>query len=282
MNNNYITGGEHTKTMPDGSKIDINKLIELTQHLPAQEMSLTDIKRPGRDKRTGFSMKRYERTDINHPLLIDENRNMLDGRHRYHKLMDQGQQSTQVKMILKEYIMKSRTKTTPLRSMDGKSDPTGKPNPGLLPIRMGFAKIEDDMKKAQNPYEKYKLAEMAPEFVAIVKKALHTERKQVTQTEQISRQPSAIIIQGNQDYIRGNHAAKKFYNDIADYIRQKGYTVGQVKGEESGAPPGANIWISHGGVNPPEGTKVLNIPQYPRPFITKHLIKALDRITRKR
>ena len=117
------------------------------------------------------------------------------------------------------------------------------------------------------------------EKVGMIKEALKTERQQRTQTEQVSRLPSAIIIQGNQDYICGNFAAKKFYADIADLIRKKGYTVTQTKGEESGQPPGANLWVSHGGYNPPEGTKVLNIPQYPRPFMTKALIGALNRVT---
>lgn len=115
----------------------------------------------------------------------------------------------------------------------------------------------------------------------LVKAALQIEQKQVPTADQVTRQPTAVVIQGNQDYIKGNHAAKKFYADIAAFIRDKGYSVTVTKGEESGHPPGANVWVSHGGLNPPKGTKVLNIPQYPRPFMTKALINALDRVTTK-
>lgn len=106
-------------------------------------------------------------------------------------------------------------------------------------------------------------------------------RKQIPTADQVSRVPSAVIIQGNQDYIRGNKNAHKFYNEIAQFIREKGYAVTMDDGESGTPRKGANIWVAHGGHNAPKGTKVLNIPQYPNPFMTKSLLKALDRITTK-
>lgn len=113
------------------------------------------------------------------------------------------------------------------------------------------------------------------------KQALQTERRQRPEIYQGSRQPTAVVVQGNPDYIKGNESAKVFYNSIMSYLRKKGYAVTSDKGKPETQPPGANIWVAHGGYNPPKGTSVLNIPQYPKPFVTKALIRALDNVIEK-
>ncbi len=83
----------HTKTMPNGTKLDILRLIERTKDYPQTLVHLDKLKDvPGKNKRTGFKVKRYEDADISYPLIASSGSRMslLDGRHRFWKHRELG------------------------------------------------------------------------------------------------------------------------------------------------------------------------------------------------
>ena len=81
----------HTKTMPDGMKLDILKLIELVKNKVPENVPLTELHGPGRSRKTGFSQDRYAQADVTYPLIVTKDGFVIDGRHRYFKLQDLGQ-----------------------------------------------------------------------------------------------------------------------------------------------------------------------------------------------
>lgn len=74
---------------------------------------------------------------------------------------------------------------------------------------------------------------------------METERSQAPEMHQQTRKPSAVIIKGNPDYITGNKDATKFYNDLADFIRSKDFSVTFDKGKDHTMPTKADLWIGH-------------------------------------
>jgi len=75
--------------------------------------------------------------------------------------------------------------------------------------------------------------------------AIETERKQVPETHQQTRNPTAVIVKGNPKYITGNERADKFYNDLAGFVRTLGYSVSFDPGEPYTSPAKADLWIGH-------------------------------------
>ena len=114
----------------------------------------------------------------------------------------------------------------------------------------------------------------------LAKSGMELKWRQHPTADQVTQMPTAVVVQGDQNLIKGNQYANKFYAELVAHIRSKGFAVQTVKGE-AGTPPKANLWVGHGGLTPPKGTKVLNIPQYPTPFLTKSIISALDRLIEK-
>lgn len=58
--------------------------------------------------------------------------------------------------------------------------------------------------------------------------------------------PLAIIVKGNPRYIQDNPLAEAFYNEIADYLQAKGFTVEFDPGEPETSPrEDAALWIGH-------------------------------------
>ena len=80
----------HTKTMPDGRKLDVLRLQQLVSRLKERQVSLDDIKGVSRSARSGFSLDRYQNTDTSYPLILDPHHHLLDGRHRYLRHQDAG------------------------------------------------------------------------------------------------------------------------------------------------------------------------------------------------
>jgi hypothetical protein len=102
----------------------------------------------------------------------------------------------------------------------------------------------------------------ANEVIAYLKEKVAETHVQTTKLIQKNRQKSAVIIKGNPAFVKGNPAAEKFYNSVADLARQKGYTVNFDKGEPLTTPAKADLWIGHSrGVDrlkyAPKGTKTL-------------------------
>jgi hypothetical protein len=78
-----------------------------------------------------------------------------------------------------------------------------------------------------------------------------------------SNKPSAVIIKGNPKYI-DSQMANDFYNEISQYLEDKGCSVKFDAGEPYTEPPKADIWIGHSrGADrlrfAPENTITINI-----------------------
>ncbi len=98
----------HTKTMPDGTQVDIFKLHEILKERECFTMPISDIKKPSKSRRSGFSKKRSYEADTSFSLIIDENRFLIDGRHRYFKLLERGEKNVKV-VIANEADIRSVT-----------------------------------------------------------------------------------------------------------------------------------------------------------------------------
>ena len=121
-----------------------------------------------------------------------------------------------------------------------------------------------------------------PSALLLMKEAVKIERRQFTETAQVSRKPSAVIIKGNPKWIKGNDLAAKFYNQIADHLRQKQYSVTFDKGEPHTQPPVADLWIGHSrGVDrlrfAPKGTKTIDLTPLEHP-VSQMVMQRQDAI----
>lgn len=79
--------------------------------------------------------------------------------------------------------------------------------------------------------------------------------------------PTAVLITGNPQYIQGNSAASKFYDELERAIGERGFTVTRDPGEPHTAPPVADLWVGHSrGMGrlqfAPAGTKTLRVDDY--------------------
>ena len=91
----------HTNTLPNGHQVDVIKLQGIADDKATENVDINDLKLGGanRSRRTGFGTKRYENADTNSPILVDGDNNIIDGRHRYYRLMDEGSESVPVKRL---------------------------------------------------------------------------------------------------------------------------------------------------------------------------------------
>lgn len=89
---NYTTTRTATR---NGDVYDINMLIERVSGRPAVNVPLPSISRSRRD---GFSRDRYERTNLEIPIIVDREGRLWDGRHRVARLEDLGR--TQAKAFV--------------------------------------------------------------------------------------------------------------------------------------------------------------------------------------
>lgn len=96
----------HTKTLTNGDKIDIFKLIQLLKNRPVVTKSIDELPIPNKSKKTGFSQKRLKVADISFPIIIDKDNNIIDGRHRLAKLVKQGEEKIKV-IIATDFDLKS-------------------------------------------------------------------------------------------------------------------------------------------------------------------------------
>ena len=87
-----------TSTDSNGQVLDVTRLNELVSGRASEKVTLEDLKIDGlnRSKATGFGSKRYADADTTKPILVDSNNNVVDGRHRYFKLLDSGRKTTKV------------------------------------------------------------------------------------------------------------------------------------------------------------------------------------------
>jgi hypothetical protein len=86
----------HVKTMPNGDMIDVLGLANRFKNVRPESVPIGMVKGASRSKKSGFSTKRYEKANTKHPMLIDKDDFLIDGRHRYLKLADRGAKKVNV------------------------------------------------------------------------------------------------------------------------------------------------------------------------------------------
>ena len=153
-------------------------------------------------------------------------------------------------------------------------------HPIINTIGQGWNVIEDElpsrqaMTKEPGPRLLAKVKEhidlQKEKKAALVKAALQIQRKQFPTVDQVSRQPSAVIIKGNPALVDNNPLASKFYNNIAAFLRQNKYSVTFDKGEPFTKPTHADLWIGHSrGADrlrfARKGTKTVDLNEYEHP-----------------
>lgn len=70
--------------------LDVNKLIDSTKNKQPIYIDANNVKKISRTEKSGFSEKRLAAADISYPIIIDSKYEILDGRHRLLKAMDNG------------------------------------------------------------------------------------------------------------------------------------------------------------------------------------------------
>lgn len=63
---------------------------------------------------------------------------------------------------------------------------------------------------------------------------------------QSDEKPSATIVKGNPDHVKDNEKAKEYYDEIANYLREKGFSVETDPGKRKTVPSEEDdLWIGH-------------------------------------
>lgn len=101
----------HTATLSNGHEIDVLKLEKLVAGIEPTEVPIfsVNVGSGNRSKSTGFGSRRYEDANTDDPILVDSNNNIINGRHRYFKSIDQGSDKIKVKHVSDEDLKKVYT-----------------------------------------------------------------------------------------------------------------------------------------------------------------------------
>lgn len=95
--------GEHTHSSKVQGKLrtlDVVALIKLVRGRKVEKVSLEELDGVDRSKASGFSKKRLEEADTSYPLLVEEKTGeLIDGRHRAVKLLDQGKKTAKAHLL---------------------------------------------------------------------------------------------------------------------------------------------------------------------------------------
>jgi hypothetical protein len=76
-----IAAKKHTKTMPDGKKVDINALEKALKNRVTEMVDVEGLN-TSTSSRSGYKQERYENVDMTKPVIIDKDGWLVDGRHR--------------------------------------------------------------------------------------------------------------------------------------------------------------------------------------------------------
>lgn len=102
----------HTITLPDGRRVDVEKLWQLTSNLPTRQINPSTLGNMSRSKQYGFGPRRYQEADLSYPILVQHGQ-ILDGRHRVAKAIDTQKESLSAievpPHILNEAIISNKT-----------------------------------------------------------------------------------------------------------------------------------------------------------------------------
>lgn len=105
----WITIEDYQST-PGSPRYNVQDLINYSsKNLKPIKLNINDITGADRSKRTGFSKKRYQNTDMNKPIIVDQFKNIIDGRHRTLKAKDQNKKTIRG-YILDNNIIKKKIK----------------------------------------------------------------------------------------------------------------------------------------------------------------------------
>lgn len=117
----------HTHTDATGT-YDFSKLFELLNGRPSEPIDLASLGPMNRSPRTGFSHRRYAETDPSFPILVNQEGQLLDGRHRVSKLLDSGATHTQAVRVTPEDMSRVKLDDT----VPAQTGPDGTTNPGAI------------------------------------------------------------------------------------------------------------------------------------------------------
>lgn len=93
----------------NGPYYNLSKIKNYTKKLNPISVNIDDITNLSRSKKSGFSKKRYTNSDLNVPIIINENKRIIDGRHRTLKAKDLHEKKIKAYMV-KDEIIKSLIK----------------------------------------------------------------------------------------------------------------------------------------------------------------------------
>lgn len=92
---------KHTTTLPNGNKIDIEKLYDIVNARQPTNTNIDKFKFPT-TKKNGFSAERLENADTSFPIMVDTTGHLVDGRHRVTKLRQEGKTNALAHILSKE------------------------------------------------------------------------------------------------------------------------------------------------------------------------------------
>lgn len=144
-----------------------------------------------------------------------------------------------------------------------------------------------------------KAAQLSPDwsigvtFKDLEKVAVKTEAVQYPEILQKTQQPTAVIVDRDLKYTKTPYWANRFYGQLTDKMRAKGYAVTRDHHPVNLSPPKADVWIGHNTgadrlKHAPKNTKTLEVKhQYDEegkePFyrVTDKMVSDMDNITKK-
>lgn len=109
---NWLTTHD-VQLIKNGPFYKVQDLIDYnSKNLKSIKLNISEITGASRGTKTGFSKKRYEKADIKWPIIVDEHKDIIDGRHRLLKAKDQN------KKTIKAYILASDIIKSKIKSID--------------------------------------------------------------------------------------------------------------------------------------------------------------------
>jgi hypothetical protein len=87
---------KHTKTLPDGRRVDVDRLHQLLETERVERVPMSQIK--GAQKlHPSYTRTRLLMCDPDRPGIVDAHNFLLDGRHRYRRRLAMGRRSMPVR-----------------------------------------------------------------------------------------------------------------------------------------------------------------------------------------
>ncbi len=107
----------HDRVFADGSHIDIKKLIKLVKDRKPRKVAIASLKGISKSKKSGFSEDRLKNARTSLPILINSDREVVDGRHRCIKTKMKGGTHIQAIKVTKKDLKAVQFAALPNRSL---------------------------------------------------------------------------------------------------------------------------------------------------------------------